>query len=84
MSTQPLDRTFLLRNTSDLYRSPTDILRMAGTTNGKPKRSAPSPSGRAKKKSKGDAIYDDPDAVLENDKSPLYHEETDLMVYIRI
>jgi len=53
---------------------------MAGTANGKPKRSAPSPSGRANKKSKGDAIYDDPDAVLENNKSPLYEEDTDLMV----
>ena len=52
--------------------------------NRKSKRSAPSPAGRAKKKVKGDAIYDDPDAVLENDKSPLYNEDMDLMVRTHI
>ena len=57
---------------------------MAGNANGKCKRSAPPPGGRAKKKSRGDAIYDDPDAVLENGKSPLYSEEIDLMVRTQI
>jgi len=53
---------------------------MVGMANSKSKRSAPSSGGRAKKKSKGDAIYDDLDAVLENDRSPLYQEDIDLMV----
>lgn len=52
--------------------------------NEKSKRLAPSSVGRAKKKSRTDAIYDDPDAVLENEKSPLYKENTDLMVLLCI
>ena len=52
---------------------------MTSSKPNKPKRAALSPStSRVIKKARGDKIYDDPDAVLEDEKSPLYREETDL------